>query len=167
MHATFYRTWKCKECHTKYHQEYRTKNKEKIKQYDRNYKKVAYDLDESYRQRIVERVRRGRQKYRVTIEKARRQLKIDAINAYGGRCACCGVDNYEFMAIDHIHGNGNKHRKDNKTGGGQQFYRWLKKQNYPSGFRVLCHNCNMSYGLYRYCPHNDKDRKYGENCYKV
>lgn len=166
MSTTFYKTWKCKECFKKYAQEYRDRNREKIKKYDRDYKKIAYDLDENYRQTILQRVKRGRQKYRATIENTRRKLKIDAINAYGGKCDCCGIDNYEFMAIDHIYGNGNKHRKDNKIGGGQQFYRWLKKQNYPSGFRVLCHNCNMSYGLYGYCPHQNSIKKYGENCYK-
>jgi len=26
-------------------------------------------------------------------------------------------------------------------------------QGYPTGFRVLCHNCNQAIGLYGYCPH--------------
>ena len=95
----------------------------------------------------------------------RRNLKQDALNAYGGKCACCGIDNYEFMAIDHINGGGNKHRRDNKTGAGLQFYRWLKKNKYPKAFRVLCHNCNVSYGLYGYCPHTSPS-KYGSNAYK-
>jgi hypothetical protein len=29
----------------------------------------------------------------------------------------------------------------------------LIKNNFPDGFQVLCHNCNMSIGLYGYCPH--------------
>lgn len=32
-------------------------------------------------------------------------------------------------------------------------YRWLRINKYPKGFRTLCHNCNMSYGFYGYCPH--------------
>jgi hypothetical protein len=30
---------------------------------------------------------------------------------------------------------------------------WLKRNGYPKGFRVLCHNCNSARGLYGYCPH--------------
>ena len=102
----------------------------------------GHHSDRAYRELMILRAKRGRQKYRATIEKYRRNLKQDALNAYGGKCACCGVDNYEFMAIDHINGGGNKHRKENKTGSGLQFYRWLKKNKYPKGFQILCANCN-------------------------
>jgi hypothetical protein len=68
------------------------------------------------------------------------------------KCNCCDESHYEFLALDHINGNGGKHRKElNKTGGA--YYRWIIKNNYPDGFRVLCHNCNMAHGLYGFCPH--------------
>lgn len=75
--------------------------------------------------------------------------RIKCLTHYGGICACCGEGKYEFLAIDHINGGGNKHRKII----GHNFVRWLKKNNYPEGFRVLCHNCNNSLGHYGYCPH--------------
>jgi hypothetical protein len=62
----------------------------------------------------------------------------------------------EFLAIDHIDGGGEKHRRtisDGKRLCGLSFYLWLKRNNWPSGFRVLCHNCNFSFGAYGYCPH--------------
>jgi hypothetical protein len=76
---------------------------------------------------------------------------------YGGnppKCACCGEMRYEFLAIDHIHGGGIRHAKEIgiKTGG-RRMYHWLIKNNFPDGFRVLCHNCNLSMGFYGYCPH--------------
>src|SRR3990167_4875657 len=77
---------------------------------------------------------------------------------YGGnppKCLCCKEDKKEFLCIDHIDGVGNKQRKALKTGGGYAFYPWLIKSNYPVGFRVLCHNCNMSLGFNGYCPHNN------------
>jgi hypothetical protein len=55
----------------------------------------------------------------------------------------------EFLTMDHINGGGNQHRKKIK----ESIYRWLYHNNFPSGFRVLCANCNMSYGLFGYCPH--------------
>jgi hypothetical protein len=46
-----------------------------------------------------------------------------------------------FLVVDHINGEGNKHRKAiGRTG--LNFYRWLRTSGYPPGFRVLCHNCN-------------------------
>jgi len=42
------------------------------------------------------------------------------------------------------------------------FYRWLKQNNFPEGFRVLCINCNFSLGIYGYCPH-EKQKTIGMN----
>ena len=74
------------------------------------------------------------------------------------RCACCGESHIQFLAIDHKDGGGAKHRaKLNELGyRGNGIFRWLKKNNFPSGYRVLCHNCNTSIGHYGFCPH-DKD----------
>lgn len=68
------------------------------------------------------------------------------------RCACCYESRLEFLSIDHINGGGNKHRKElarHYVG----IYQWLEKSSYPSGFRVLCMNCNTAIGFYGYCPH--------------
>ncbi len=79
----------------------------------------------------------------------RNKLKITIFNHYGTKCACCGEDNIEHLTIDHVNGGGNKHRKLIN----RPFYRWLQKNNFPTGYRTLCMNCNYSYGCYRYCPH--------------
>lgn len=56
----------------------------------------------------------------------------------------------EIEYIDHINGNGSKHRKKlNNT----DMYRWLIKNKYPEGFQVLCMNCNFAKGMYGICPH--------------
>lgn len=64
-------------------------------------------------------------------------------------CACCRVSILEFLGIDHIKGGGAKHKRIVR-----HLYRWLKKNGFPKGFRVLCHNCNQSLGAYGYCPHD-------------
>ncbi len=79
-----------------------------------------------------------------------RQTRIDVINHYGGKCDCCGEDNIEFLSLDHINGGGNQHRKSENI---KNMAKWLKKNKFPNGFRVLCRNCNFSYGAYGYCPH--------------
>jgi hypothetical protein len=99
---------------------------------------------------------------RMTIYRAKERLL--ALQAYGGehpRCACpgCKEDRMEFLAIDHIDGGGGIHRRamvaqqskgkkarrDQSPGGGT-FFRWLRQNGYPPGYRVLCHNCNMARG---------------------
>jgi hypothetical protein len=88
---------------------------------------------------------------------ARKYRKINkklVFTHYGGnppKCACCGESHMEFLAIDHINGGGNKQRKQGLNG--HTLYAWLIKNNYPEGYRVLCHNCNLARGFYGYCPH--------------
>lgn len=129
----------CKECCKKDNaQRYHTKLK-----HDPKYKKersiYAHDWHEKNKIRNNIRNRANHKK-----------LRVLCIEYYGGKCACCGEARYEFMAIDHIDGGGGKHRKTIHT---KSFYRWIIKNNFPEGFRILCHNCNQSLGLYGYCPH--------------
>ncbi len=82
------------------------------------------------------------------------KLRSDALNAYGGPvCTCCGETHSEFLSIDHIKGKGCQHRKKIGVPSGGPFYVWLRKNGYPEGFRVLCANCNASFGHFGYCPH--------------
>ncbi len=81
-------------------------------------------------------------------------IKKDVVLKYGGHCECCGIDRIEFMAIDHINGGGSEMRKDASMRGAR-FYRRLHKNPVSSEFRVLCHNCNVSLGMYGYCPHQE------------
>jgi hypothetical protein len=80
------------------------------------------------------------------------QLRAEAIEAYGKICRCCGEDLREMLSIDHINGDGNKHRRE--TGTGRSFYLWLKKNNYPQReFQILCLGCNMAKKQNARCPH--------------
>lgn len=82
--------------------------------------------------------------------------KSEVLAHYGnGHIACvrCGFDNIRALSIDHIGGGGNTHRKI--TGEGCQFYYWLKRNNFPTGYQTLCMNCqalkkyeNKEYGNY-------------------
>src|SRR4030042_5090772 len=67
------------------------------------------------------------------------RLRREAFASYGGfKCNCpggCDVTDPKFLSIDHINGGGAKHRKS-VGGGGANLYLWLKKNNYPPGFRI-------------------------------
>lgn len=70
------------------------------------------------------------------------------------RCACpgCDVATLGFLSLDHINGGGNKQRKELKQAG-TTLNLWLRKNNYPPGYQVLCHNCNLSKAFYGICSH--------------
>lgn len=82
-------------------------------------------------------------------------IRLMALAFYGGEipeCNCCGEKEIKFLGIDHIEGGGVKHRKELQEAG-TTIYLWLRKNNYPEGFQVLCHNCNLAKGYYGECPH--------------
>lgn len=91
-------------------------------------------------------------------QRTQRRLKVTVLVAYGGKrpkCACCGESMIEFLSIDHINGDGNNHRRSIRRKG-TGFYHWLRRNRFPKGFRVLCHNCNQAIGFMGYCPHKRK-----------
>jgi hypothetical protein len=87
-----------------------------------------------------------------SIERSRkiRQLTLEHYGGNPPKCACCGESNTEFLVIDHINGNGNKHREEIKN---CPIHTHLKARGFPDGYRVLCANCNHSLGIWGYCPH--------------
>ncbi|MBX9804194.1 MAG: hypothetical protein K2Y18_00385 [Alphaproteobacteria bacterium] len=83
------------------------------------------------------------------------KLKEQAYNAYGGyECVCCGETEKTMLSIDHIDEDGARHRKEVlkvvrpttfcRGSSGDNLYRWLKNNDFPPGFQVLCYNCNIS-----------------------
>ncbi len=75
-----------------------------------------------------------------SVLRARRKAKLQAIRAYSPQLICqwprCNFSDLRALSIDHIKGGGKKHIKEI----GWNFYFWLRKNNYPSGFQVLCMN---------------------------
>lgn len=73
-------------------------------------------------------------------------MKKFVLGRYGGRCACCGEKHLDFLNIDHVNNDGAEHRRETKNQqlSGAGMYRWLKRREYPTGFQVLCFNCNVS-----------------------
>jgi hypothetical protein len=85
-----------------------------------------------------------------------KKFKKLIIDSYGGVCECCGESELDFLTIDHIEGNGSKHRKEIGDEKGLKIYKWLYDNYNPKGFRVLCMNCNFAIGIFGHCPHEDQ-----------
>ena len=114
-----------------YYRKYREANRKKVRQYSRDWRKKNPERDKEL----------GRQE--------RTRLKADVFNHYGkGKVACkkCGFSDYMALEIDHIKNNGADERRrlfGNRLYAGTTFYRWLRKNGYPTGYQILCANCNI------------------------
>jgi len=83
-----------------------------------------------------------------------REVFQTATEQYGGSyCKCCGEDNVFFLSLDHINNDGAEQRRSiSKTG--KNLAWWLQKRNWPSGFQILCFNCNCGRARNNtICPH--------------
>jgi len=96
------------------------------------------------------------------------QIKLETILHYcenNPRCQCpgCHTHHIELLTIDHIKGNGANHRQ--KINGGKRrqnngvargcgtaIHYWLRKNNYPKGFQILCGSCNFAKRNKKQCP---------------
>lgn len=97
------------------------------------------------------------QRYREYRRQGLARLRSDVLVAYGNACACCGEREPKFLAVDHVHGGGRKHRRSIGARSAPDFYRFLKKNGFPKeDFQLLCHNCNQAKGHYGVCPHEEK-----------
>ena len=91
----------------------------------------------------------------------RDRVRMETLIHYGGNppyCACCKENHIQFLALDHINGGGSAHMRSIPGGGGTSFIMWLRRNNFPPGFQVLCHNCNCAKGFYGSCPHQDHSK---------
>ena len=77
----------------------------------------------------------------LAIRKTVRKLKIEVLSHYGKNgkpiCVRCGFDDIRALSIDHILGDGRKHRTKIGIQRGSQFYRWLRREGYPSRYQTL------------------------------
>lgn len=88
-----------------------------------------------------------------------KSIKMEVLNYYSNgsiSCNCCDEKELEFLSIDHIDGGGKKLR--NIQGVGTNLYKWLKRNEFPKGFQVLCMNCNFAKGKIGICPHQIKSK---------
>lgn len=84
-------------------------------------------------------------------------LRYDVLSHYSNgsmTCACCGESIQRFLTIDDMDDFHNTYKK--AIGSGIRFYRWLRKNNYPYGYQVMCFNCNSGRDLNGgICPHKE------------
>jgi hypothetical protein len=127
-----------KDKNTEYQRRWRAKNVEKVREIARK----SYQKHREERLRYEAEVRSSPEFKKAKREKYK-QKRIDVLKHYSPELKCqrCGFADIRALTIDHVHGGGNKHRKE--LGGSGRLYYWLKKNNYPEGYQVLCMNCQF------------------------
>lgn len=107
----------CKKCHKLNNKEQREKEPAHL-----------YDLDSKYKHQVKEEVY---QHY------CKGKPKCMGVKDDG---TLCEFDDMRALSIDHINSDGAEQRKVVKSKG-IDYYRWIKKNDYPSDLQVLCMNC--------------------------
>jgi len=92
--------------------------------------------------------------------KKNQELKHEVFSHYSKgkpKCSCCGENtSLDFLCMDHITGRKNQKGEVDKRRGKSLYY-YLKTHRYPSGYQVLCWNCNSTKFVYSICPHKRKN----------
>ena len=112
-------------------------------------KKYAKD----YRERNKDRLSKDAKQYRL-------KIKIDVFTQYSKKlsnsdipcCRCCGFNDF-LIALEIDHKTNRKNTSHKKGLFGYDMYRYLQKEGYPSGYQVLCANCNSAKSDSGVCPH--------------
>lgn len=83
-----------------------------------------------------------------------KKLRLEVINAYGGKCVCCGETEERFLTLEHTWHDGAEHRK-----AGKKVYQDLRGKGFPQdkGLTIMCWNCNMATRYGEPCPHKEKE----------
>ena len=90
----------------------------------------------------------------VRFRKYYRELKVDVFTHYSTgkpKCNCCGLENINALSIDHI--KGRKQFSHSRDFGGPRLNAWIRRNNYPKGFQILCIMCNNAKSGLPKCPH--------------
>lgn len=152
-----YRT-KCRICSNKVRRERLRKNKEgDFAQYDRLEIDLPDELIGDERAKAYHKEYRKLKRKEIGRKKQEEanQAKIEGIAYYGGKCACCSEDTFEFLTLEHK--NGREPGKRRRTGK----WAWLevKRAGFPDTITVLCFNCNCAKGAYGSCPHTWENKR--------
>jgi hypothetical protein len=140
-HKTYYQ--ENKEKWVGYNLKQSTERKDEIKTYFEAWKKDNPDKVKKY---SSDHYLKKHEHYKKKHREYTADTKRTVLTHYGNgemKCVLCGFDNPKALTIDHIFGGGNTHRKECGGSGGIKVYRWLIRNEFPSGFRTLCANCQL------------------------
>ena len=78
--------------------------------------------------------------------RSRRRLRREVLLYYSHgelKCACCGIDEYDILQLNHLNQAQRKTDYARFPKGGNELLTSLRRNRYPAGYSVLCASCNM------------------------
>lgn len=123
----------------RYRLEHLDERRAKARLYYSTHRKERWEYAQKYRAAHREQILQERRNW---AKEWREKLRIEILSHYSqGRLKCrrCGFADLRALCIDHANGDGWSQRKQIKP---ERFYKWLKDNNFPNDYQVLCHNCN-------------------------
>ena len=129
-------------------QQYYKDNKEHLTQAKKKFDQARPTYSHDYYMKNRERIQAKNKRFN------RKQTEAAIRHYTNGKmsCACCSITGLPFLTFDHIHGDGAAHRKRKHYG---RIGAWLVRNGFPSGFQVLCFNCNCAKRDNDVCPHQE------------
>lgn len=129
--------------------DWRKANPEKVKEFKHNetQRNLPRELGKiiAWKRDNPERAREADREYR-------RKVKQEFVDAYGGKCSCCGIAILEFLTCEHLKKDGSVDRKKHFLG--IKMYLKAKREGYPKDrYTALCMNCNFAERHGKICPH--------------
>jgi hypothetical protein len=130
----------CKECKKQHNANYYKANADRIRQHVIAYRKINADRIKqcvaTYHKTNADRIKQWLSSYN-------KEIRLETLEAYGGAvCAHCGKTKLSNLTLDHINQDGAERQRKGEAKNGRTLWLSLKKRGFPSGFRVLCFNCN-------------------------
>lgn len=121
----------------------------KTEDYDRLHPEKKKIRSAKYKRRLR---KNDPQRYREIVKRCERKIKTEMVEAYGGKCSCCGETEFDFLTLEHLNRDGKAHRDE--VGQGIAIWRDLKRRGWPKeGYTIYCWNCNMATSRGAICPH--------------
>ena len=105
---------------------------------DKNFKKSVIEYNKNW-------AKNNPKKRKIISRRYREKIKMRVLQHYSfsiPKCANCSIGDIRLLVIDHIKNDGRILRRKNRSFAGTNFYMYLIKNGFPSGYQVLCHNCN-------------------------
>ena len=127
-----------------YQQEYNKNNRERLTQYQSEWRQTP--AGQAYLKEQAERIRhdpKRREKAKEASRKSSRKKyaadRLALIEFYGGKCVRCGFSDPRALQIDHIHGGG---RKELQSIDRKKYHSLEYHKKNKGKYQLLCSNCN-------------------------
>jgi len=137
-------------------------------------KAIARKRERTPKHKAWRKERRATPEYQSKSTALRLEIRLKVLQYYSKRlsksdipcCRCCGESNIAFLAIDHIAGRKKMDSEPELVKLGYSsslisgaLQRWIIANNFPKGFQILCHNCNIAKGHSKdnKCPHQKQN----------